>query len=203
MSSFFFILLGYCSGSILYAYYLPLWCKGIDITADTDDQNPGAFNCFAKAGRGMGILALACDLLKGWLPVLWAAGHMDTGHWSFALMMAAPVLGHAYPLCRRFRGGKAIAVTFGVTLGLMPVWKPFILLAALYLFFSLVVAIQPHRCRSIVTFLSFAFGAALLLPRSAIALGCVLASGLVISRHIGTAAPAEKPEAVWLPLRRG
>ncbi len=39
-----FILLGYLSGSVLWAYHLPMWMRGIDVTADTPDGNPGVFN---------------------------------------------------------------------------------------------------------------------------------------------------------------
>lgn len=202
MRTFFFILLGYLSGSVLYAYRLPLCLRGIDVTEGSGDKNPGVFNCFAGAGRAMGSLALACELLKGFLPVLWAARTLDTGRWTFALAMAAPVLGHAFSLFHRFRGGKAIAVSFGVTLGLLPVWEPFALLAAFYLFFSLVVEVKPHRRRSIVTFLSFAFWSAVLLPRTAAALGCLLISGVVVSRHVRAPGAEDRLELTWFPLRR-
>ncbi len=197
-----FILLGYLSGSVLYAYYLPLWLRGIDVTEGTGDKNPGVFNCFVRAGRPMGSLALACDLMKGFLPVAWAAAVLGTGRWSFALVMAAPVLGHARPVFRRFRGGKAIAVSFGVTLGLLPVWEPFALLAAFYLFFSLVVAVKPHRRRSIAAFLSFALWSAILLPRTAIALGCLLIAGVVVARHVRVPGAEDRLELVWFPLHR-
>ncbi len=202
MRELFFILLGYLSGSVLYAYYLPLWLRGIDVTEGAEDKNPGTFNCFAKAGRSMGALVLTCDLMKGFLPVAWAAGALGVQRWTFALVMAAPVLGHAFPVFRRFRGGKAIAVSFGVALGLLPVWEPFALLAAFYLFFSLVVAVKPHRRRSIATFVSFAFWSAVLLPRTAVALGCLLISGVVVSRHVRVPGAEDQLELVWFPLRR-
>ena len=202
MRELFFFLLGYLSGSVLYAYRLPLCLRGVDITEGAADKNPGVFNCFARAGRTIGVLALVCELLKGFLPVLGAAQVLDTGRWPFALVMAAPVVGHAFPLFHRFRGGKAITVSFGVTLGLLPVWEPFALLAAFYLFFSLVVEVKPHRRRSIVTFLSFAFWSAVLLPRTPAALGCLLISGVVVSRHVRAPGAEDRLELTWFPLRR-
>ena len=70
MSWIIYIALGYLSGSILYSYYLPLWLKGLDVTLNTPDGNPGAFNCISKAGWPLGLAALACDVLKGAVPVL-------------------------------------------------------------------------------------------------------------------------------------
>ena len=50
MNYIFFILLGYLSGSVLYAYLIPRWFCQIDIMKDTNDHNPGTFNAFKKAG---------------------------------------------------------------------------------------------------------------------------------------------------------
>ena len=203
MSYFLFILLGYLQGSILFSYYLPLWWKKIDITEDTPDGNPGAFNCIARAGKPLGLIALACDLLKGLLPVLWAANVLDIKQLGFALVIAAPVAGHAFSLFRGFRGGKGITVIFGVMLGLLPIWQPVALLAATYLFFSFIVRITPNRCRSIVTFVCFSLEVMVLVRGSVIPLGCVLAAGIVIYRHWAANDREEKPVARFMLIRRG
>jgi len=180
-----FALLGALSGSMLWAYFLPLWVKKTDITADTPDGNPGVFNCVVKAGWPVGLAALALELLKGALPVFWCAQTLDTGHWAFALVLAAPAAGHAFSRLRgRGGGGKGIAAAFGALLGLLPFWQPVGLLAASYLFFSLILRIDPHRHRSIVTFLCFAMGAVVWFGRTSTALGCILIAAVVISRHL-------------------
>ena len=69
-----YIIGGYLSGSILYSYLLPKALKGIDITAESPDGNPGTANAFTCAGIPIGILVLCMELLKGYLPVLLAAG---------------------------------------------------------------------------------------------------------------------------------
>lgn len=150
-----FVLFGYLSGSVLYCYYLPLWIKGLDITKDSSDKNPGAFNCISRAGAAIGIPALLFDLLKGTLPILLACNFLDVKNLTFAIVLAAPVLGHAFPIFRNFRGGKAITVTFGTLLGLLPFWQPVVLLAVIYIFFSLVIQIYPNRSRSMLTFFCF------------------------------------------------
>lgn len=197
-----FFALGYLSGSVLYSYYLPLWLKGIDITADAPDGNPGAFNCIARAGKPLGLFALLCDFLKGTIPVLIAAQFLDVGQWAFALVLCAPVAGHAFPLFRRLRGGKAITVSFGALLGLLPLWQPFALLAASYLFFTLIVCIQPHRHRSIITFLCFGLGVFAWMPNTPVSLGCALIAGIVLSRHWAAQDEEERPTARFLPIRR-
>ena len=63
MNELFFILVGYLSGSILYAYLLPKYICHIDIMKDSDDHNPGTFNAFALAGTQVGILVIALELL--------------------------------------------------------------------------------------------------------------------------------------------
>lgn len=176
-------LAGYLSGSVLYAYHLPLWLLGIDITEDTPDGNPGVFNCVSRAGWGIGLLAAVCEVAKGAVPVLLAASFLDIRQWPFALVLAAPVAGHAWPLLRPDRGGKGIAVSFGVLLGLFPVWQPVGILALCYLVFSLVVRVQPHRCRSIVTYLCFTAGMILRFRATPITLGSALVSAIVIKRH--------------------
>lgn len=92
-----YIIGGYLSGSILYSYLLPKALKGIDITAESPDGNPGTANAFTCAGIPIGILVLCMELLKGYLPVHLALREVNPARWSFALILAAPVFGHACP----------------------------------------------------------------------------------------------------------
>ena len=103
-----YILFGYLSGSVLYARLFGEWIAKKDITEESRDGNPGTSNAFLYGGFWCGMLTLCCDLLKGFLPVwLWlryAPGAVDRLTLSF--VMAAPVIGHAYPVFSRFNGGK-------------------------------------------------------------------------------------------------
>ena len=69
-------------------------------------------------------------------------------------VLAAPVAGHIFPVFHRFRGGKGIAVSFGVLLGLYPYMKPVLLLASCFLLFSFVIVITPNYHKTFAT-LSF------------------------------------------------
>ena len=139
MKTIIWIVLGYLSGSILYAYELPLRIAHVDVTQVSDDKNPGTANAFIHAGVGVGILVVMCELLKGFLPVWLASMRLPVRKLSFAAVIAAPVLGHAYPIFYDGKGGKAIAVSFGVLLGLAPRAdvRPLVFLIVFYLFFSL------------------------------------------------------------------
>ena len=151
-----FILIGYLSGSVLYA---KVWGKllcGTDITQRSTEGNPGTANAFVQGGFWCGVLTLVCELLKGILPVYFYM--KGTGPealldgWT-ALVIAAPVLGHTFPLFQKFHGGKGIAVSFGSLLGLYPYWMPVLMFAFIFIFFSVVICVEPHFYRTIAAYL--------------------------------------------------
>ena len=107
-------------------------------------------------GFWCGLLTLAGDVLKGFLPVFWFMhGEMagDSHVLLQGLVIAAPVIGHGFPLFYGFRGGKGIAVTFGCLLGLLPLWQPLGALAVFFIFFSVVLRITPHYHRTLAAYL--------------------------------------------------
>ena len=193
-----FVAAGFFSGSILYSLILPKWIKGVDIVAVSDDHNPGTANAMKYAGKLVGSLCLICDLGKGFFPVWIAAQFLPVGAFSFALVMAAPVMGHAFSPMLRGRGGKAIAATFGVLLGLLPYWQPVAILVVLYIFFSVVVVIRPHRLRTIWTFTLFAAGGLLFCKAASIVIGGVAISAVVLCRHLSPAPDEAGRELVVL-----
>ena len=133
----FFILLSYLSGSVLYArIFGQLLGKG-DITQNSKDHNPGTANAFLNGGALCGTLTLIFDLLKGFLPVyLYFSGETT---WAAALVLAAPVVGHDFPLFFKDSGGKGIAVTFGCLLGIFPDLLPLLCFALFFIFFSAIL----------------------------------------------------------------
>lgn len=179
----FFSFVGFLSGSVLYGLLLPRWLKGIDTVAGSDDGNPGTANAFKLAGPAVGMLCLCCDLAKGFLPVFWGCSRLDTGNLWFAPVLAAPVLGHAFSPMLRGRGGKSVAVSFGVLLGLLPGSPAVWLLAGLYIFFSVVVVIRPHRLRTLAVYLLFGGLSLLLRETLGMTAGFLLISAAVCFRH--------------------
>lgn len=179
-----YAIVGYLAGGILFCDLLLRGLKQVDVFRAADDGNPGTHNAFHLGGFWCGLGTLLGDLSKGFFPVWLCLRRLDALSPLFCLTLLAPVLGHAFPLGRRGRGGKAIAASFGVLLGLLPRRRPLLLLAACYLFFSLIAVIRPHDVRSITTYLTFAFLCLLLVPEAPLRTGCCLISGVVVCRHL-------------------
>lgn len=186
MREMFYVLLGYLSGNILFARIVPQMLCHVDVTRAGEDRNPGTFNAFVAAGPLVGTVVLLLELGKGFLPVHLALNHLQPEDPAFSLILLAPVIGHAWPLLHVKEGGKAIAVSFGVLLGMYPFLKPALLLAALYLLFSLVLVVRPNLYRSVLTFLCFAVGCLRTAMFPAWRLGCLGISAVVCWRHIRT-----------------
>lgn len=189
MSYIIFTILGYISGSILYASLIPKAICHINICEVSDDGNPGTANAYIHCGFFIGTLVLLLELGKGFLPLFIAARFLEMESFMFVPVMIAPVLGHAFPM--RFtrnsahkKGGKAIATSFGVLLGLAPIVLPVLLLAVTYIVFSLVLVINPHLYRSIVTFGVFSLLTFLLVPLPPVAVGSLIISIIVIFKHL-------------------
>ncbi len=114
----------YLLGSIPFGLLLGL-ARGVDIRKH-GSGNIGATNVGRVLGRPWGHLCLMLDILKGFLPVA-LTGHLlvapqpaagDLLAW-LAVALAA-VLGHTFPVYLGFRGGKGVATTIGVALGIYP-----------------------------------------------------------------------------------
>jgi len=123
--------LAYLLGAIPFAY-LAGRLKGLDIRKH-GSGNVGATNVFRVLGKGPGTAVLLLDLAKGTLAVavvpllgrassaaaLLSDGPAEQAWWPCALGLAA-VLGHSYTVFLRFKGGKGVATSAGVFLGLAP-----------------------------------------------------------------------------------
>lgn len=178
-----FILTGFLSGSILFGYFVTWQLKHVDIREISEDENPGTYNAFVHGGFICGFLTLLGDLLKGYLPVALCRNILGMQSPLFSLVMAAPVFGHGFSVFHGTRGGKGIAVSFGVFLGLLPLWQPVALLAFFYLLFSLAFPVKSHRKRSIITFLCFLGSCVLMIKEQSVVMGSVLISVIVIYKH--------------------
>ncbi len=189
------ILGGYLLGSVHFCRAIPLFTRHVDITKESADGNPGAANVFVLCGWQTGLCCLFCDMAKGFLPVFAALKWLPHDRPAFALVMLAPVLGHAFSVLHRFRGGKCIAAIFGEMIALLWISPVGLILAGLYIFFSVAVKIDPHSRRSIVTFCVFAptaLAVELILGQTAAALGCVGVSAVSIGKHLANRNAEEK-----------
>lgn len=181
-----YVVISFLSGSILFCKTIPKYLLNIDICAISDDHNPGAANVFLNCGVFWGIICLILDILKGYVPIFLALHHLDSSNPLFALVMVAPVVGHAVGLFNHFHGGKCISTAFGVMLALYTVNRIGILLALIYILFSTIIRIHPNRLRSMAAFGLFGIlSAAILTYRNqySIAMGCVMISLVAFAKH--------------------
>lgn len=189
----FFTLVGYLSGNILFGYWIPKLLKKVDVCAASEDGNPGTANAFLYAGAGCGILVLLCDLAKGFFPVFLAAHSLNPQLPFFSIILAAPVLGHAYPIYhKRKKGGKGIAVSFGVLLGMFPDVSFVLFLAFWYILFSTVWIIQPHCLRTVVTYMVWMISIGLSEKSRYMLPGIFLIGLTVIRKHMDSLRELEK-----------
>ena len=96
--------------------------SGIDIRTQ-GSKNIGATNVTRLLGKKRGAMTLACDMLKGYLPMCLAAlllANDPRRDLIIALCGAASVLGHMFPVYLGFKGGKGVATALGAFLYLAP-----------------------------------------------------------------------------------
>ena len=122
----------YLIGNISFAILLSKK-KNQDITK-MGSGNPGTMNMLRNFGFKTGILTLALDALKGAAPAL--AGYLLFGDHGLYIAGLAVILGHIYPVFRKFKGGKGVACTLGVFLVANPILTLiFFVVAFIYLYF--------------------------------------------------------------------
>lgn len=107
------LIFAFFSGSLPLSYWLGKLFLKVDIH-QYGDGNPGGANVWKAGGQWWGITAILLDGLKGLIPVALAlyVGGIN-GWWLFSVSIA-PILGHVFSPFLKFRGGKALATTFGV-----------------------------------------------------------------------------------------
>lgn len=113
------LVLSYALGSVPTGLWLGLWLRGTDIRQH-GSKNIGATNTMRVLGKKLGALALAGDVAKGLISVLLIARLGNWEHLPLACGLAA-ILGHSFSLYLKFKGGKGVATSAGVFLGLAPI----------------------------------------------------------------------------------
>ena len=112
------IAISYLIGSIPTAYIFGKWYKGIDIRQH-GSGNVGATNVFRVLGKWPGIIVLTLDILKGIVAVVVIGDLFGlTQVWPIILLGVAGVAGHNWTVFLNFKGGKGIATSLGVLIGL-------------------------------------------------------------------------------------
>jgi len=100
------------------AYIFGRLLKGIDIR-EHGSGNMGATNAFRVLGKGPGTVVLILDIIKGIIPVTLLANALGQGAaLSLVIISVAAVAGHNWTVFLGFKGGKGMATSLGVLIGL-------------------------------------------------------------------------------------
>lgn len=122
-------LLAYLIGSIPTAVWIGKAKYGLDVR-EHGSKNAGATNTFRVLGKKAGSIVLLIDVAKGALAVLIPsilAHFLSMEVFNERLIQCQiiasvlAVTGHVFPIYAGFRGGKGVATSLGVIIGLQPI----------------------------------------------------------------------------------
>ncbi len=120
-------IIAYLIGSISFSVIYTKKFAGFDVR-EKGSGNAGSTNVLRTAGKGIAILTLICDILKGVVAIaiaLLIGVIVKADDRTRAMLVQAAgvlvVIGHTFPVFFNFKGGKGVATSLGVLL--MINWK--------------------------------------------------------------------------------
>ncbi|HDV4277023.1 TPA: glycerol-3-phosphate 1-O-acyltransferase PlsY [Staphylococcus aureus] len=165
--------------------------------------NTGATNSFRVLGRPAGFLVTFLDIFKGFITVffpLWLPVHADGPISTFftngLIVGLFAILGHVYPVYLKFQGGKAVATSAGVVLGVNPI----LLLILAIIFFIVLKIFKYVSLASIVAAICCVIGS-LIIQDYLLLVVSFLVSIILIIRHRSNIARifrGEEPKIKWM-----
>ncbi len=186
MNIFCGLLGSYLLGAIPTAYLFGKFLKGIDIRQH-GSGNVGATNAFRILGKGVGTIVLILDILKGSLAIVLIGNGFGFDQVLLRVLLGVMVVvGHNWTVFLQFKGGKGIATSLGVLIGLAIQFESLRVVLAV----TLMAWIIPFLISGYVSLASVI--AAIVLPSAMLmtkqswellALGCVFCV-FIVFRHI-------------------
>ena len=165
--------------------------------------NTGATNSFRVFGRPAGFIVTFLDIFKGFITVffpLWFSVHADgvisTFFTNGLIVGLFAILGHVYPIYLKFNGGKAVATSAGVVLGVNPI----LLLILAIIFFSVLKIFKYVSLSSIIAAISCVIGSIIIHDYILLAVSGIVSIILII-RHksnIVRIFKGEEPKIKWM-----
>lgn len=172
----------FCLGCVPWGVVLTRLFSDVDVRK-AGSQNIGAYNVYRVAGKKLGVMTLAGDLLKGAVPVLAAVHWLEISSWkgelSVCLVALAAFSGHLFSVFLSFKGGKGVATAAGCFL----VISPLVFLVCV-LVYVLVFCIWGYSSAGSLAAAAVLPGAIWLATSSVPITGCALVMALLIfARH--------------------
>jgi len=208
------VVIAYLVGAIPFGLLIG-WARGVDVRR-LGSRNIGATNVGRVVGWKWGKICLVLDILKGFVPAAAAGALLDPSTrpkamltWWLAIGLAA-VLGHVFPVYLGFRGGKGVATTIGVALGIYPYYTVAITAAlAAYLVVRLATGRVSAGSLTLAIVFPVALYVYLLWQKRPLAeywplLACASLLGiLILVRHYGNVRRLLRGEEMRPPTRHG
>lgn len=149
------LICGYFCG-LLETGYIYGKFKGIDIR-NYGSGNSGTTNALRVLGKKAGLVVFIGDLFKAIIPcvivrLLTKDSYPDTFLLFVLYIGLGVVMGHNFPFYLKFKGGKGVAATAGMIIGLMIPWMILILLV---LFVAVVAVTRYVSLGSILLMIEF------------------------------------------------
>ncbi|MDO5374851.1 glycerol-3-phosphate 1-O-acyltransferase PlsY [Staphylococcus rostri] len=138
--------------------------------------NTGATNSFRVLGKPAGFAVTFFDIFKGFIVVflpLWFSVDVHG-----LIVGAFSIIGHVYPIYLKFKGGKAVATSAGVLLGV----NPLLFLVLIVIFFVILYLTKYVSLSSIIAAVCCVIGSIFVQDYILLAISFIVAS-LLIYRH--------------------
>lgn len=120
MIAYLALLVCYFLGAIPFGLIIGKLVRGIDIR-DYGSGNIGATNALRILGPGPGACVFILDIAKGFAAVFLCDNVLGMSHLAVVAGAMLSILGHTFSVFLKFKGGKGVATSLGVIVGMDPV----------------------------------------------------------------------------------
>ena len=141
-------LFAYILGSIPFGLILSRKILNIDIRK-LGSNNIGATNVIRAGNTKIGALTLLLDISKVIIPIM-IAKYFDINANMIIVIGFLSLLGHVFPIWLNFRGGKGVAVYFGILLTMSPLFS----LLFIFIWITIFVTTRYSSLSSIISIIS-------------------------------------------------
>lgn len=135
---------------------------------------------------------------KGFLPVFIYMHTENPSEVMLPIVLVAPVIGHILPIFSKFKGGKAIAVTFGSLAGMWPNWTTVLTLCFFFILFMTLIKITPHCYCTIISYCCTTLVSFFIEPVKAVSIGMLMITIACSIKMLSVPEEREKFDVRWL-----
>ena len=193
MSIAIMLIASYIIGSIPFGLVAGKALRGIDVR-EHGSGNIGATNVMRTLGMGPAVVVFTLDILKGLIPVINAGLFFQAQPWVVIAAGLMSIIGHTFSVFLLFKGGKGVATTLGVLIGLVPavaaigfgVWFIIVLIWRYVSLASMIAAV----CIPVLLIV-------LHYPQQKLVFGIIAAVFIIVKHHSNIKRLIEKKEPRW------